>query len=448
MYNGNKANNIYSLFKNKNLVINMTIITNNNSISKSNYYLVNDNIWNMFLNNNSHCDSKLGLGFYEDELSQIKTIYPDGNVPYNLQFILSDDIGNIQTIYNQTGYFYLDLPYDNRVYQIGVIQVLPPEMKLEDLKLCFYGGTWSNNPYYFNEINVNCKILSGWDIKEFNFKNLFLSENQFDYIKNVSFVTQESLDNTRIYSFKYIGEYWENLLANQKLSDKYTSLGKNPKFNVTFLAPLYKENTLHSDDDLIVRRFFSNVVAENNLNTSKFDFVIYLQYIPRNTPQPYFSQGFSKLNAGYIPLFLGTDQIIVNRKFITLVHEMGHMLFPLGDLYSSYNIFYPDGVPDPLNFPQRKACLMAQSYGYKRISDNLVERYDLYSDSNIFPSGVDFNYVADPKNYILCAKDIFNILKQKENPNCSLNEFYAGNCTFSGINCTSEKYLDCIRKAA
>ena len=442
VYDGANSSEIHSLFNNKNLIINTTIILNNGSISRLSSYLVNDNLWDMFLNNNEYCDSKLILiGFYETELTQIKEDYPNKIVPYKVQFALSDENETVQVIYNQTDYLYFDFPYDKREYQIGVIQVLPPEMKLEDLKLCFNGGTWANNPYYFGEINVNCPVLSGWDRKEFNFNNLFLSENTFNYIKNVSYLGQGSLDNTKIYSFKYIGKYWENLLANQELNNMNTLLGKNPKFNVTFLPPLYKENSLHSNDPPIVRRFFSEAVTENNVNLSEFDFIIYMQYIPRNTPPPYFSLGFSKLNEGYIPLYFGKEGIVVNDIFIAIVHEMGHMLFSLNDLYFSYNIKYPEGVPNPLNFPQNKSCLMAGSFGYRKISDNLVERYDLSSDPGIFPPGVDMNYIADPTNQILCVKDIVTILNQQENPDCPVVDFYAGNCG----NCTAENYLTCYK---
>jgi hypothetical protein len=411
VYNGTSLSNTYSFFINKTLIINMSIP--NTSISEINYYTINENIWNMFLNNNQYCDSKLGLmSFYEEEVNELLKSYPNKQVPYSIQFSI-DNGKNATPIYNEANTLYLDIPYDNRTYKIAVVQVLPPEMKLGDLKICFSGGTWSNNPYHFEEINANCPVLSGWDKKEVNFSKIFLSDNAYSYIKNVTYAGSWSLDELKIYSFKYIGDYWNNLLLNSNLTNKDTWLGKNPRFNVTFLTPIYKENTLHSDDNPIVRRFFSEAVAENKLNLSKFDYIIYVQYIPKNTTLPYFSQGFTKLSSSYVPIYLGTDNILTNGRFITLVHEMGHQLFPLGDLYSGLGISYPDGVPDPLNFPQRKACLMAESFGYKKISDNLVEKYDINSDPAIFPKGIDRNYLADPENQVLCSKDIFNILKWK-----------------------------------
>ena len=48
--------------------------------------------------------------------------------------------------------------------------------------------------------------------------------------------------------------------------------------------------------------------------------------------------------------------------------------------------------------------------GYKKISDTLVEKYDVNSDPAIFPTGIDRNYLSDPENYVLCSKDISNIL--------------------------------------
>lgn len=121
-------------------------------------------------------------------------------------------------------------------------------------------------------------------------------------------------------------------------------------------------------------------------------------------------------------------------KFTTIAHELGHQIFKLVDLYSGYSIRYPSGVPDPINFPQEKTCIMGgYSPGLYQSSSTLVQ----VSDSK-----------TSIEDFVLCATDMIKINGAQENPSCSLTDFYAGNCITTDdlgniLGCTAMSYWNC-----
>ncbi|MEK6927411.1 MAG: BspA family leucine-rich repeat surface protein, partial [Nanoarchaeota archaeon] len=438
VYNGTNSDEMLQLLSNRYLKLDSTVIINNTQINYTTYgNSVND--WTTRYNNDDGCYYSNGNLYLNDSMrEQVYAEHPDGNINYTITYY-AENITNSSdriTIYNKTNDVVIDRKSDDRVYNIGIVQVLPGDYVLGDLKICININD-ATNATSLEGVKKNCTISAGYTLREINFSEIFLSEeNNYSYIENFNRTGYYSYDNIELYSWKYIGAFWENILKNQETWELNGLLGRRPRFNVTFITPIYTNSSLLSDDDAVIVEFFDRAVAESGTNLSGYDFVTYIQYLSedRNVSLPFFSRGFARLNEAYIPVDLLSEGIFDNVKFTTIAHELGHQIFKLVDLYSGYSIRYPSGVPDPINFPQEKTCIMGgYSPGLYQSSSTLVQ----VSDSK-----------TSIEDFVLCATDMIKINGAQENPSCSLTDFYAGNCITTDdlgniLGCTAMSYWNC-----
>jgi hypothetical protein len=367
---------------------------------------------------------------------------------YKLTFKVKDNSNNYITHYEKTGTIRLQQSPDNYNYQIGVVQVVPPGFDLEKQNLCFVENKVSNCPgRVARGISEDCVREHDWGtnmanlfIDEYKLTDVIFSKNNFTIFEDV----QGGCNASRIktYSLNYIDDFWEELLKKHDLTNRETVLGKNPSFDVTFIDPVEKINTLRSDDHPTVKKYFKEAVEEHKINIESYDFMIYMLYVPEGLGYATFKRGFAGGRNSYVPFTLGQDQIVLNQIFYTTVHEMGHQLFGGNDIYSGYGLKYPEGIPDLFNFPQEKACIMGKKFGLE-IYDSETAKVYRTTDIAKYPelSNFDLFHTRHTENYVLCADTIVEILDAEENPLCSLDEFYAGNC---GEDCNSLKYMQCV----
>lgn len=337
---------------------------------------------------------------------------------------------------------------DNHTYKIGVVHVLPPDFDLSKKRICLLKDE-NNTKGYFPIGNGDEEDCSKWDWDDngeravitspYSISDILFSNNQYTSIPNIIRPTfkDDTPETVNVYSLKSIGRYWSDLLIEHGITD--TVLGKNPKFDVTLLPAIQKINTLVSNNNDSVKAFFDDAVSSSGLDLSSFDFIVYIQYRTQGARGVSFEQSFAIGNKAYVSFPLQGSKVILNGGFLVVVHELGHAIFGLADLYGGYGIRYPEGVPDPVNFPQKKACIMAMSFGLSKISDSSANKYqtNIYVPETAPPAGLSHFYTEDPNNFILCVDDIIRIVKGKQNPNCPAAYFYAGKC----VQATSLNYL-------
>jgi hypothetical protein len=385
------------------------------------------------------CRFSWGSIFMSDELlNEVFSVYPDGIVNINLSHSVGDGSrdhidGIDEFLFEMSGDVKINQYFDNHEYQIGVVQIVPPGFDLEKQNICLWRDEkWGGEGYVPGGSYEDCVAKWDWGsnaqfitTRSYRLEDILFSDSPYTTLNNVTDEIQKTENNSysvNTYSLKHIGKFWENLLVNHNIED--TRLKKNPKFKVTIIDPIEKENTLINNDHTTVKQFFREAIQENNLNLDAYDFVVYLQYQPEPII-PRFNRSFAGGRNSYnaFPLYL--DRVVFNTGFSTMLHEMGHQIFSGNDLYDGFGLKYPVGVPDPLNFPQNNACIMGKNRGLEKVSDTLIR-----GDSAIY---------RDPGNFVLCVDTIVEIMDGIENPNCSVENFYAGNCG----ECTSLNYLAC-----
>jgi hypothetical protein len=408
----------------------------------------------------------------DEEASEILIHYPGGNVPYTFTLKFDDwdhpRESEAITFFQTNGNLKIEPLHDNQELKIGVVQVIPPGFKFEDQKLCFLKDTLSDTGYISRGVKSNCRA-GGYDTpymrermleRSYDFNEIFFSDNPYTVIDNISGPVGDSSSSVKIYSLKYFGKFWEDLLAKHDIVDVETRLKKNPRFDVNFIDPIERETNfdfsgypgsfyVHS----VIRKFFRGVVEEEGLDLEPYDIVYYLMYQPEYPGDG--SWGGFAGGGFWAPINLYHPKINFNSAFDTLAHEAGHDLFQGNDLYDSFAIKYPIGLPDPniTHLPLRKACIMAKKFGYTQYEGSpIVHGYETYDYSTSEPDsdrdallakltemGLDRFHTEDPANYVLCVDTIVEIMGGVENPNCPVEDFYAGNCG----DCTSENYLSC-----
>lgn len=401
-----------------------------------------------------------GYHFLSDsDIASLLKIYPSGIIPVNVSLRLGtkEDAtsaykDSAELVLETSGSFDLVVYSDNHTYKIGVVQVLPPGFDLSKKRLCL-GKDENNNPRgYYPVGNGDEENCSKWDwdgsgsrstmISPYSLSDILFSNNLYTSVLNIIRPTykDDTAETINAYSLKSIGKYWNNVLAKHGITD--TVLGKNPRFDVTLLPPIQKANTLTSSDHATVKSFFSDAVSSSGLNLSSFDFIVYIQYVVPGQGFG-FERSFAAGSKVYASFPLSTQKLLYNNGFLTVVHELGHAIFGLADLYDGLAIKYPEGVPDPVNFPQKNACIMSKNFGLSKYSDTQVRKYEtgIYVAETAPPAGLSHFYTENPNNFVLCADDVVKISRRKENPNCSLADFYAGRCG----RCTSLNYLSCTK---
>ncbi len=356
----------------------------------------------------------------QDQFSEISARYPDGDVPVEISLRIPGIFGE-DWVWQKFGKMKipvvrLRLYADNYEYKIGIVQSVAPGFDLSRKKVCLYRDENGHYGPIGNGNDENCRRW-GADVS-YNIADLIFSDNPYTTISNMG----DAGASRNVYSLKHLGKFWENLLKKHGITD--TVLKKNPRFSVTFLPMMEKENTFGSSDVAPFEEFFDDSVREAGLNLDEFDFIVYIRYYSPETEIGF--RSFALTKEAYVSFRLSSEDIVKNREFITTAHELGHIMFDLADLYDGFGIQYPEGVPDPVRFPQTKACLMAQTFGLKKISDTLVQQY-IYS--------------YNPEDYVLCVDDIVGIVGA-ENPACPVSDFYSARC---GQYCTSLNYLSCSK---
>ncbi|MBI2579435.1 MAG: hypothetical protein HYW27_00860 [Candidatus Aenigmarchaeota archaeon] len=376
---------------------------------------------------NDDCErSLISIGLSMDQLSEISARYPDGNVPVEISLRIPGIFGE-DWIWQESGEVRIvnRVYTDNYEYKIGIVQSVAPGFDLSKKKVCLYtghvfypeGSEHDENDYtpIGNGDKDNCREV---DIS-YNIADILFSDNPYTTIQ-----VGDNGRSRNIYSLKHLGKFWENLLKRHGITD--TILKKNPRFLVTFLPMIEKGNAPESSSPGEWGHFLEESAAESGLNLDEFDYVVYIRYYSPSVERGF--RSFALKGRAYVSFKLSSEEIVKNTEFITTAHELGHVIFDLHDLYDGFGIQYPEGVPDPVRFPQTKACIMAQSFGLERSdkSDTLVRQYV---------------YSYDPEDYVLCVDDIVKIVGA-ENPNCPVSDFYAARC---GQYCTSLNYLSCSR---
>lgn len=383
------------------------------------------------LSNNQDCNFTFQLPFNFMTPEQVSEIYQKGEIAYRFVFeIASSQDSPFTKVIDAQGTTPLHIYRDNHVYKFGVVQVISPGFDL------------------------NSVLVSSLENK--SAQELLLSDNMFTSIENVNLAIIGADSGPRpttvkVYSLKAVGKYWEELLKKHGIVDKKTLLGKNPKFEMIFLPFIEKEGLLNVMNKKDTGLFFEKIVADNHIDLTPYDFIGYIKH----SSEAFTTDGIVGTGSHERDFFMQISYknlltIGSNSIFKTFTHEMGHQLFGLSDLYASgANIQYPIGVPDPDRsiIHQMKACLMAGAmFGFKSPSD--TTKIGIWSNAMDEPSNLpDRFYVSDPQNYILCADDIFRILKLQENPNCRISDFHNNLCTGpNSAPCTSENYLNCSKR--
>lgn len=365
------------------------------------------------------------MGLDNEKESHISEIYPDGNVEIEIRLIINDrdssselhkEIGEVIYRGNHLVKF---TPYtDNSEYKIGIIQAVAPDYDLESKNYCLHHDSLRSErtgvvPYFTRGTCVDSKWLGqpNVDLEDIGMIDILNSNELYNSIEGY----------WDVYSLSQVGNFWLNLLDKHNIRD-ITRLKKNPSFKTELLGPFANEPDFTFNDESKVEKFFNEIVDGNNINTDDYDFVAYIYYSDN-----YAFRGFREPTGAYISYPIGS--LTDNRGFRTTVHELGHDLFRLSDLYEGRKIKYPEGVPDPnpLNFPQEYTCVMA--------GDRVLE---LNEDQTF--SALVRDTQRYPEIWVLCADSIVKALGY-ENPDCSLEEFYAGQCG----DCTSLNYMSCSK---
>src|SRR3989344_4500214 len=394
--------------------------------------------------------------------------------PTSRNYITSEPIGT--TLFEKS-YSLAKTPVpENKIYTIGVVQVVPPGLDISTLDICLdhtpamqSNGLQGYEPFGVypagtcptTSMNPGTGVIYRSVIRTHNFKEIFFSQNPFTSIPDVrmSSYLPSRLGDVNIYSLLSIGSFWENLLAKHGLTNRITTLGINPKFNVIVLPPIERVNTLTSSEHGAVKTFFDDAAASAHLDLSTYDFTMYVQYYDGAPNLDHFGRGFAANTKSYIPIELQVSSVVVpNSAYLTIVHEMGHQLFSLSDLYVGFGLQSPKGVPNPdlSRLPLKQGCIMGKSFGYKQTTPSSIQAYTSYLGSsydtelNTFVQTLEPFSTVDPENYVLCADDIVGIRGDFENLQCKLSDFYTNKChdCSSGTcePCTSFNYLKCTLK--
>jgi hypothetical protein len=388
------------------------------------------------------------LNINRSDVIKLNKRNPDGNIPYMASLWIGEnsDIGvDLNSlVHNSIETSRILHIKDHTEFNIGVVQVVPKGFDLEKQYICLGEPSYQREGFIGTGVSGNCE-----EEQSYKLIDVLFSDDPYTTIEDITsrFYRQRTSD-VNVYSLNYLGKYWENLLEKQDISE--TSLNKNSRFKVSFIDPIERENDIVEYNDLGLRNFFEDAVIENNININQYDFMLYILYEPTKIDHGNFHYLGSSSEIDSFVLFpLYEDNIFRNRGFLISAHELGHQIYAANDLYlndkngSSYAIKYPEGVPDPLNFPQTKACIMSEFFGLEKISDKVIKKYYSHND-NYFKAplkDLDLFHTTDPQNFLLCADTIVQIMGGIENPSCSLEEFYAGQCG----ECTSLDYLNCQR---
>lgn len=277
--------------------------------------------------------------------------------------------------------------------------------------------------------------------------DLLFTDSNYTSISDVTNNTStDEAWTVNVYPLNKLWDYWEQMLDKHWITDVQTSLWINPRFDITFIDPIERKNTIfESNRNMIsndqVQNFFRDAVIENRINLSSYDVVMYVQYQP--VRQWYwFERAFASTSSRrwYMPFKLYSDNFVFNKSFLTMAHELWHQIFHAEDLYSysdNVSLQFPRWIPDPSwEFPQTQACLMGWSYWLR-----MNERDSSLVTSYSYRQARDKFYFSSPNNFVLCADTIKKIMNDVENPNCPLEDFYVWRCW----QCTSLNYLSCSR---
>ena len=434
------------------------------------------------------------------DLNKIDKNYPQGNVPFNIALKIWDSTFN-QAIESFSAISYIpagtiDTIADNKIYRIGVVQVVQPGFDLYNHEVCLVKEHGMNNSdgYKIKSISSNCaedyKIqpilpTQSWIqnvkwLRTYKIYDLLFSNSEYTEIPDV-YWPSETTDMAKsgpfkVYSLLGIGKFWESLLARHWIEDIETNLGKNPKFDIEFLNPIEHEPLefpnitpkvrTKIEKASLAKEYFSQITTNNNLNLSTFDFVVFLNYVGA-TSIPTFRWAFADiiLRNSYVSIPLNTT-IINNNQFNMIIHELGHQMFLNIDLYSGEGgIKYPQGIPEPglSELPQKLECIMAQQF-WDKIKESAtpsiawkpkrrptsIEAYttDTYTQEH-YEIWLSKFHTSDPKNYVLCAESIVNLMNTIQNPKCPLGNYNSGKCkkirawTITNEPCSSLNYLSC-----
>lgn len=341
----------------------------------------------------------------------------DGFVPYSIRYDVGPVVGPRTPVLSESGMLKLKRRGDNYEYQIGVLQVIPPAIDLSRLNICLMQDASLGGQGYFPIGNVVPDCVKAWDwgsnaptitTRSYPVMDLLMGSAGSTWLSDVTSAGNQKQGlsgDIAVYSLRYLARYWEELLSKQGIQTS-ARLGRNPRFRLNFIPMVVAPNTLNSNDHGAVKEYFDRLIVERGIDVAGYEFMVHVLIVPGNYSGKDFNRSFAAGKKSYNSLQLSSDNVVFNRLFLTVAHEMGHQLFNLPDRYDGYGLRLPDGVPDPKNFPQREACVMAKSFGWQPISTTMANTYSTaYYTNALVPYGFARFHTEDPLNQRLCPED-------------------------------------------
>lgn len=327
---------------------------------------------------------------------------------------------------------------ESKTYKIGIVQVIDEGEKLQNYRQC----NQQNDNKAFNypvptsnlssgygrtltrHVNLPCQMYYPNKNKNFletNLDKIVHAEGAFKLsnIDHKHINRKSRKEDLMIYPLTTLGRFWESLLEKENITN--TVLGPNPKFSVELLPMIEKKNTMKANktppdqaDRVMVKSFFQEVLDENKIDLAPYDFVVYIQYQIKENKHPnldQFKRSFAGASLqGKKSTFIAfkMDDFVGNKGFMTIAHELGHVMFGLHDSYDGLKGKFPAGAYDwnTSNWPSKKACLMTE-YFPKELSSKNGEQFLAWipaADINL-ADNIPLYLREDPSNYYLCAED-------------------------------------------
>ena len=171
----------------------------------------------------------------------------------------------------------------------------------------------------------------------------------------------------KFYSLLHVGDAWKKIMEQSNMEGKLTLLGQGiPDFQVEKADNIQiptLEIGMSSRNSNELSENFGKLADDMGYTTDKYDYRVFVYHFTNNSlPSRAFARGVDSF-VFERPL---TTPGSHNRTFTTIVHELGHTMLGLRDLYDGFGLTQAavpdpnqDGIIDPnTELPATKACIM------------------------------------------------------------------------------------------